>query len=112
MRPSLIPQLNLTSSQRYHEPSLATVIIIIIICSNMKYQILLTFNRGTLSFSGDIMARISLVKTGGAPTSVEGAVPNSKLHKIIAYSNFEFMHLVNELFTSYIFIQYYFVGVY
>lgn len=41
----------------------------------------LTFNKGTLSFSGDIMAKMSLVKVGGAPGSVAGEVPNSKLHK-------------------------------
>ena len=39
----------------------------------------LTFKSGTLSFSGEIIAKISFVKTGGAPGSVEGVVPNSKL---------------------------------
>ena len=41
----------------------------------------LTFIRGTFSFSGEIIAKMSLVRTGGAPGSVAGAVPNSKLYE-------------------------------
>ena len=40
----------------------------------------LTLRRGTLSPSGDIIDKISLVVTGGAPGSAEGAVPNSNLN--------------------------------
>ena len=38
-----------------------------------------TLRRGTLSPSGEIIARMSLVMTGGAPGSADGAVPNSNL---------------------------------
>ncbi len=38
-----------------------------------------TFCRVTLSFSGEIIARMSLVTVGGAPGSAEGMVPNSRL---------------------------------
>lgn len=43
-----------------------------------------TLRSGTLSLSGETIARISLVTTGGAPGSADGAVPNSNLttHKI------------------------------
>ena len=40
-----------------------------------------TFWRGTLSFSGDNMARISLVATGAEPGSGPGAEPNSSLQR-------------------------------
>ena len=38
-----------------------------------------TFCRGTDSFSGEHMARMSFVFTSGPPGSVAGAVPNSSL---------------------------------
>jgi hypothetical protein len=38
-----------------------------------------TLRRGTLSPSGEIIARMSLVMIGGAPGSADGAVPNSNL---------------------------------
>ena len=44
----------------------------------------LTFCRGTISFSGDTMERMSLVVIGGAPGSEEGVFPNSRLHEGIS----------------------------
>ena len=42
-----------------------------------------TLRRGTLSPSGEIIARISLVIIGGAPGSADGAVPNSNLKTVV-----------------------------
>lgn len=51
-------------------------------CTCTIVNIASTLRRGTLSPSGEIIARISLVMIGGAPGSADGAVPNSNLKTV------------------------------